>query len=138
AGSLRHFPSLSYFSRIHLQMRVAPAAARQLADAGCRIVMGTDSGTPGFFHSEAVWREADALVRMAGLTPMETLVASTRLAAQALGVNAGIVAKDRLADVVLVRGNPLDDIRALARVELVVKDGIVYDPETLRRGGGRE
>jgi imidazolonepropionase-like amidohydrolase len=115
-----------------MQMRVAPSAARQLADAGCRIIMGTDSGTPGYFHSEAVWREAEALVTLAGLTPMETIVASTRLAAQALGVDAGVISKGRLADLILVRGNPLDGMSALSRVEVVIKDGAVYDPETLR------
>jgi imidazolonepropionase-like amidohydrolase len=130
--SLQHLPSLGYFSQIQMQMRVAPSAARQLADAGCRIIMGTDSGTPGYFHSEAVWREAEALVTLAGLTPMETIVASTRLAAQALGVDAGVIAKGRLADLILVRGNPLDGMSALSRVEVVIKDGAVYDPETLR------
>jgi len=132
--SLAHLPSLSYFAQIQLQMRVAPAATRQLAAAGARIIMGTDSGTPGYFHSEAVWREAEALNRMAGLSPMDTLVASTRLTAQALGVNAGVVAPGRLADVILVRGNPLDDMRALQRVETVIKDGVVYDPSVLRGG----
>lgn len=130
--SLRHLPSLSYFGQIQVQTRVAPAATRQLAAAGCRIIMGTDSGTPGYFHSEAVWREAEALVTMAGLSPMDTLVASTRLTAQALGVNAGVIAPGRLADVILVRGNPLESMRALQRVETVIKDGVVYHPEQIR------
>jgi imidazolonepropionase-like amidohydrolase len=132
AGSLAHLPSLSYFSQIQLQTRVAPAAARQLAAAGCRIILGTDSGTPGYFHSEAVWREADALVNMAGLSPMDTIVAATRLTAQALGVNTGVIAPGRLADVILVRGNPLISMRALARVETVIKDGVVYTPNQIR------
>jgi imidazolonepropionase-like amidohydrolase len=133
AGSLRAFPSLSYFSQIQTQMRVAPAAARQLVDAGCRVIMGTDSGTPGYFHSEAVWREAEALVRMAGLTPMETIVASTRLAAQALGVNAGAIHPGRLADIILVRGNPLDNVLYLQNVERVIKGGAVQEPAAARR-----
>lgn len=126
-GSLRRFSSLSYFSQIQLQMRVAPRAARQLVDAGGRVVMGTDSGTPGFFHSDSVWREADALVRLAGLTPMETIMASTKLAAQALGVNAGVVHPGRLADLILVRGNPLDNVLYLQNVERVIKGGVVYE-----------
>jgi imidazolonepropionase-like amidohydrolase len=129
--SLRDFSSLSYFAQIRLQMRVAPAATRQLFDAGCRIIMGTDSGTPGYFHSEAVWREAEALVQMAGLTPMDAIVASTRLAAQALGVEAGVVRAGRLADLILVRGNPLENVTYLQRVERVIKGGIVYEPSTL-------
>jgi imidazolonepropionase-like amidohydrolase len=123
---------LSYFSQIQMQMRVAPAAARQLADAGCRIIMGTDSGTPGYFHSEAVWREAEALVRMAGLSPMEVLISTTRLAAQALGVNTGAVHPGRLADLILVRGNPLDNVIYLQNVERVIKGGVPFDPAALR------
>jgi imidazolonepropionase-like amidohydrolase len=127
AESLGPFSSLSYFGQIHMQMRVAPKAARQLVDAGCRVIMGTDSGTPGYFHSEAVWREAEALVRLAGLTPMETIIASTRLAAQALGVNTGVVHPGRLADVILVRGNPLENIIYLQNVERVIKNGVVVE-----------
>lgn len=129
--SLRHFSSLGYFGQIQMQMRVAPAATRQLVDAGCRVIMGTDSGTPGYFHSEAVWREAEALVRMAGLAPMEAVIASTRLAAQALGVNAGVVHPGRLADLILVRGNPLDSMVYLQHVERVIKGGVVYEPASL-------
>lgn len=132
-GSLRHFASLSYFGNIQLQMRVAPEAARQLHAAGARVVMGTDSGTPGYFHSEAVWREADALVRLAGMTTNEAILASTKLAAQTLGVNAGIIHPGRLADVILVRGNPLESVLYLQNVELVIKGGAVYEPDRLRR-----
>jgi imidazolonepropionase-like amidohydrolase len=132
AHSLRGFSSLSYFGQIQMQMRVAPAAARQLVDAGCRIIMGTDSGTPGYFHSDAVWREAEALVRMGGLTQMETIVATTKLAAQALGVNAGLVHPGRLADLILVRGNPLDSMLYLRQVERVIKGGVVYETPILK------
>jgi imidazolonepropionase-like amidohydrolase len=74
-----------------------------------------------------VWREAEALVRLGGLTPMETIVASTRLTAQALGVNAGAVHPGRLADVILVRGNPLENIIYLQNVERVIKNGVVVE-----------
>jgi imidazolonepropionase-like amidohydrolase len=123
--SLKPFSSLSYFGQIQLQMRIALEAARQLHAAGCRIIMGTDSGTPGYFHSEAVWREADALVRLAGMTPNEVIMASTKLAAQALGVNAGLIDPGRLADIILVRGNPLDSVLYLQNVERVIKSGVV-------------
>jgi imidazolonepropionase-like amidohydrolase len=129
--SLRDFPSLSYFRQIQRQMQVSPQAVRQLHAAGCRVVVGTDSGTPGFFHSDAVWREVDALVRLAGLTPNEAIVASTRLAAQTIGVDAGVIESGRQADIILVRGNPLDSVLYLQRVARVIKGGVVYDPATL-------
>jgi imidazolonepropionase-like amidohydrolase len=124
-GSLRDFPSLSYFGRIHLQLKVAPDAAAQLFAGGCKVIMGTDSGTPGYFHSEAVWREADALVRLAGMSPNEAILASTKYAAEALHLNAGIIHPGRLADIILVKGNPLDSVLYLQNIELVIKGGVV-------------
>ena len=94
--------------------------------------MGTDSGTPGFFHSDSVWREADALVRMAGLSPMEVIVGATRLAAQALAVNTGVLHPGRAADIILVRGNPLENVIYLQNVERVIKAGVVFEPAALR------
>jgi imidazolonepropionase-like amidohydrolase len=122
--SLRNFPALSYFGRIQLEMRVAPKAAPQLHDAGVKIIMGTDSGTPGFFHRDAVWREADALVRLAGMSPNEVILASTKHAAETLRVDAGVIAPGKLADVILLKGNPLDSVLYLQNVELVIKGGV--------------
>jgi imidazolonepropionase-like amidohydrolase len=127
-ASLRDFTSLGYFGRIQLQMRVGPAATRQLYDAGARIIMGTDSGTPGNFHSESVWREMEALVRMTGMTPSEVIVATTKDAAAALRVNTGLVTPGRLADVILVKGNPLESMLYMQNVSLVIKDGVVQTP----------
>lgn len=123
--SLRDFSTIGYFGRIQLQMRVAPAATRQLYEAGVRMIMGTDSGTPGNFHSESVWREMEALVRMAGMSPSEVIVATTKDAAAALRVNTGLITPGRLADVILVKGNPLESITYVQNVEVVIKDGVV-------------
>lgn len=126
-GSLRKpFSTIPYFGQIQAQMRIAPKATRQLHDAGVKIIMGTDSGTPGNFHSESVWREMEALVRMAGLTPNEAIVAATRDAAAALKVNTGVIAPGRLADLILIKGNPLDDIIYVQNVAHVVKDGVQF------------
>jgi imidazolonepropionase-like amidohydrolase len=86
--------------------------------------MGTDSGTPGFFHRDAVWREADALVRLAGMSPNEVILASTKHAAETLRVDAGVIAPGKLADVILLKGNPLDSVLYLQNVELVIKGGV--------------
>jgi imidazolonepropionase-like amidohydrolase len=109
-------------------MRVAPEAAAQLFAAGVKMIMGTDSGTPGFFHRDAVWREADALVRLAGMSPNEVILAATRDAAETLRVNAGRIEPGRLADIILVKGNPLESVHYLQNVELVIKGGVVQMP----------
>ncbi|MGH9349697.1 MAG: amidohydrolase family protein [Vicinamibacterales bacterium] len=127
-ASLRDFTGLGYFGRIQLQTRVAPAATRQLYEAGVRMIMGTDSGTPGNFHSESVWREMEALVRMTGMTPSEVIGATTKDAAAALRVNTGVITPGRLADIILVKGNPLESMLYLQNVAVVIKDGAVQTP----------
>jgi imidazolonepropionase-like amidohydrolase len=127
-GSLRDFPNVGYFRQIQLQMRVAPEAARQLYRGGVRLITGTDSGTPGNFHSESVWREMDALVRLAGLSPAEAITATTRDAAAALRLNTGLIVAGRLADLILIKGNPLENILYAQNVAQVIKGGVVQFP----------
>jgi imidazolonepropionase-like amidohydrolase len=95
------------------------AAARA---AGVVLAMGHDSGPPG--------ENATELVRMVegGLTPLEAIAAATSGAARALGLHdqVGVVAPGKAADLVVVDGDPLADIRALtdrAKIWLVVQAG---------------
>ena len=88
-----------------------PPATRQLVDAGCRVIMGTDSGTPGLLPQRGrLARGRCARADGRSHADGSRLSASTRLAAQALGVNAGVVHPGRLADLILVRGNPLENM----------------------------
>ena len=69
-----------------------------------------------------------------GATTWQTLLAATRNAAELCGVGAdlGTVEAGKLADLIVVGGNPLDDVENLADLRLVVKEGrVVAD----RRGG---
>ena len=91
-------------------------------DAGVTLAMGHDSGPPG--------DNAIELVRMVegGLTPIEGIVAATRGSATALGRDEelGTVTAGAVADLLVVDGDPLADIRVLndpARVWLVVQEG---------------
>jgi imidazolonepropionase-like amidohydrolase len=89
--------------------------------------MGTDAG--GLGHG----RNALELVYMvnAGMTPMESIVASTQRAPALLGAGGdlGTLRPGRLADLILVDGDPLGDIGVLAdpsSIRLVMKNGVVY------------
>jgi imidazolonepropionase-like amidohydrolase len=121
------FHRRSYFSSTPRQMRLAREGARQFVDAGAVMAMGTDTGSPLNFHRESAWREISALVDV-GMTPAQAISASTKVAAQVIrrGDDLGTIEPGKLADIIVVDGNPLFDINALAQVTDVIKDGIIY------------
>ena len=88
--------------------------------AGIAIAMGTDAGTPFNYHGENA-QELERMVAL-GMTPMEALVASTSAAARLIGIDdrVGTIEPGRLADLVLVRGNPLARITLLQDRERIV------------------
>jgi imidazolonepropionase-like amidohydrolase len=57
------------------------------------------------------------------MTPNEVIVASTKLAAETLRVDTGVIYPGKLADVILVRGNPLESVLYLQNVERVMVGG---------------
>ncbi|MCL6480905.1 MAG: amidohydrolase family protein [Firmicutes bacterium] len=96
---------------------------RRAIRAGVKIAFGTDAAV--FPHGENA-KEFAALVER-GMTPLEALRAATLYAADLLGVDdRGVIAPGKLADLVAVPGNPLDDIRVMERVAFVMKDGKIY------------
>jgi imidazolonepropionase-like amidohydrolase len=126
--SLAGFHRLAYFATTHQEMRFSRASLSQWIEANATLGMGTDSGTPMNFHTEALWRELKAHVDT-GMSPTRALAAATRINAQILGKGSelGTIEPGKLADVIVVRGNPLFDIAALSNVEIVVKNGVVYE-----------
>jgi imidazolonepropionase-like amidohydrolase len=63
----------------------------------------------------------------AGLTPARALKAPTSVAAEMLqNSDLEVIAPGKLADIVAMQGNPLDDISNTAKVSFVMKDGVVY------------
>ena len=93
---------------------------------GLRIVLGTDAGCFPWSVNQA--KEFEFLVKKAGFSPMDAIKAGTSLAAELLGQSAeiGYLAPGMLADIVAVRGDPLQDITALQNVMFVMKDGNVF------------
>jgi adenine deaminase len=97
------------------------------------LIIGTDEPVytnllPGF----AYHRELLALT-YAGIPPAAVLKAATINGASALGIEEklGSVEVGKLADLVVVKGNPLADIKSARNIRYVIKAGDVHDPETL-------
>jgi len=97
-------------------------------EMGVPLAMGTDAATPYNLHGdnamELVW------MAEAGLSPMQTIVAATANAARALGWEhwLGTLEQGKVADLIVVSGNPLEDLRVLTdrrKIELVIKGGEV-------------
>jgi len=125
--SLQNWRALPYFSRTDREVFFRERGLKQFIESGAIMGMGTDSGTPMNFHTEALWREAKAHVDM-GMSPQRVISALTRVGATVLGRqrDLGTIEPGKLADIIVVDGNPLFDIVALAHVQTVVKGGKVY------------
>ena len=82
--SLKNWWTLAYFQRTDREMLFRERGVKQFIESGAVMGMGTDSGTPMNFHSEALWREIKVHVDM-GMTPMRAISAATRVNAQIIG-----------------------------------------------------
>lgn len=127
-------------STVRGRLRRASAAVRAMRDAGVPLVLGSDSGNwpilPFEFHGPTSIRELELMVE-AGLSPEQALVAATRTPAEMLGEVGvfGTLAVGAAADLVLVRGDPLADIRALRDVGWVVAAGVAKTPDQWASAG---
>ena len=104
----------------------AMCSVQRALQMGIPIAMGSDAATPYNYHGdnamELVWMSE------AGLTPMQAIVAATANAARALGWEAwlGTLEPGKVADLLVVSGNPLENLRVLAdrrNIRLVFKEG---------------
>jgi len=100
--------------------------------AGVKVMLGTDTPDSYVFPGFAVHDELQELVK-AGLTPAEALKAATWNGAEFLGrtSDSGSVDKGKLADLILLDANPLNDIRNTKRIAAVVLNGRYMDRSAL-------
>lgn len=97
---------------------------RKALAAGVKFILGTDSN-----HGQ-LWREAKYFVHEIGATEMAAILSMTKYSALALGLenDLGTIEKGKIADLIAVEGNPLDDITCLRNVKYVIKAGQLQSP----------
>ncbi len=107
---------------------------KAIADSGGKIMAGSDTPEWFFGYGWTIHRELESLVA-AGLTPHQALAAATRNPAEFLRASKewGTIEKGKRADLLLLDGNPLEDIRNTSRIEAVVLGGRWLDREERER-----
>jgi imidazolonepropionase-like amidohydrolase len=120
--------------RIQQTYDIALKNLKTLQDAGITIATGTDAGNIGTIHGPAIFREFQ-LMKQAGLTPMQILQCTTANAAKTfggdIGAKIGSLRPGNFADLVILKSNPLDDIKNTSDIDSVMKNGVVYPASSI-------
>jgi len=125
---LENAPKLPAFAQPKLKKylpQVLESRKRIAASQELKIVYGTDSGAGGYEIADN-WKEFPTMVKY-GLTPVRALKAATSTAALCLNrPDLGQLEAGKTADIIAVKGNPLQDVNACHNVVFVMKAGNVY------------
>jgi imidazolonepropionase-like amidohydrolase len=94
-------------------------------EKGVKVCTGTDSDD--LFVNE----ELKILVKFCGFSEIEAIIAGTINSAEAIGIEKthGTIEKDKMADLVILNKNPLEDIRNIDDIYMVIKSGMIYKKE---------
>ena len=98
---------------------------------GVKIAFGTDVGI--FDHGQNAL-EFSVMTEL-GMSPVDALRSATIVAAELLGIDAGAIEAGKRADIIAVRGDPLQDISQLQNVQFVMKSGQIVKSDGLYTGG---
>ena len=126
ARTLRRF----WFHEREYSYPQAAAGAAKIMRAGGRVGVGAHGQLQGLGYHWELWALASG-----GLSNLEALTAATRQGAEIIGVAAdiGTVEEGKLADLVVLNSDPMDDIRNSVDLALVVKGGELFEADTLNR-----
>jgi imidazolonepropionase-like amidohydrolase len=107
---------------------------KEMNKAGIPLMVGTDLSVPGIIPGYSVHEEM-VIWQEAGIPPADVLRSATLVPVQFMGLgdHLGTVAKEKTASLVLVKANPLEDIRNAQLVEAVFLRGKYYSRDDLNR-----
>ncbi len=117
------------YSQVYPQLfRVLKETVKRLHEAGVRIAAGTDSGSPGVVIGRGLHKELELLLE-SGMKPADSIMAATANAGSLCGAGQiGTVEEGKIADLIVVSGDPSQDISSTGNVRMVVQGGtIVFD-----------
>jgi len=106
----------------------AAQGARDIVRAGGNVGMGSHGQQNGVGADWELW-----MMQSGGMTPLETLRAATMMGAASIGLDRdiGSIEPGKLADIVVLDANPLEDIKNTIKTRYIVRNGVVYDAATL-------
>jgi len=105
---------------------------KKMADAGVIIAAGTDAGNIGTEHASSLFTELKAM-QQSGMSNWQVIQSATINGAKAIGKEKefGSIEKGKKADLILLNGNPADQLENLQKINLVINKGHVISPDTL-------
>lgn len=140
---LKHLPEKSLINAYKMSVRNNQAIytshdsicfvnLKRMADAGIRIVAGTDAGNTGTLHGTSFLNELIAM-KKSGISNWQILQSATLNPAYILGKEkeSGSIAVGKRADLVLLTANPVDDLHNLQQISLVINKGHIIKLDTL-------